>query len=62
MCWVMYQSKQNQQVFPPVTHYLMLDGASTVAQVVSAGQQVQDWAVPLESDVMALLRLMTQRC
>lgn len=43
-------------------HYLVFDGTSAVVQVVPARQQVQDWAIPLKSDVMALLSLSRQRC
>lgn len=41
--------------------YLVFDGARSVVHVVAACQQVQNGAVPLEGDVMALLRLMGRR-
>lgn len=41
--------------------YLVFDGACSVVHVVAARQQVQNGAVPLEGDVMALLRLMGRR-
>lgn len=37
--------------------HLVFDGARSVVHVVATGQQVQNWAVPLEGDVMALLSL-----
>lgn len=39
--------------------YLMFDGARSIMHVVPAHQQVQHWAIPLKSDVMALLSLTT---
>lgn len=39
----------------------MFDGTRSVVHVVAARQQVQNGAVPLEGDVMPLLRLMGRR-
>lgn len=37
----------------------MFDGARSVVQVITVRQQVQNRALPLKSDVMALFGLMT---
>lgn len=41
-------------------YYLVFDGACSVMHVIPARQQVKDCAIPLKSDVMALLSLTTE--
>lgn len=39
----------------------MFDGARSIMHIISARQQVQHRAIPLKSDVMALLGLMGKK-